>query len=202
LDREKYIIDKYKCVGESPHVIELCKWKQLPYLLKDMGCKVGAEIGVEKGQFAETLLRKIPELKLYAVDCWEPYSEYREGKNYDINQYYQRALEKLTPFGDRVEIIKKYSMDALADVPDESLDFVYIDANHEFQHAVNDIAEWSKKVKKGGVISGHDFVHTEVQYEKMEVEDAVRGWTSAKKIDPWFIAVRGERMPNWLYIKH
>ncbi len=48
-------------------------------------------------------------------------------------------------------------MDALADFEDESLDFVYIDGNHAAPWVDDDIREWSKKVRKGGVVSGHDY---------------------------------------------
>ena len=48
-------------------------------------------------------------------------------------------------------------MDAVKDFADRSLDFVYIDANHEPQFVEEDIREWSKKVKVGGIVSGHDY---------------------------------------------
>ena len=49
------------------------------------------------------------------------------------------------------------SQDALIEVPDCSLDWVFIDANHSYEYAKSDIIGWSKKVKTGGIVSGHDF---------------------------------------------
>ena len=52
-------------------------------------------------------------------------------------------------------------MAALDDFEDNSLDFVYIDANHFFGYVAMDLMQWSKKVRKGGIIAGHDYYSTE-----------------------------------------
>ncbi len=49
-------------------------------------------------------------------------------------------------------------MDALEDFEDNSLDFVYIDGDHNFKHISEDIYEWTKKVRSGGIVSGHDYL--------------------------------------------
>jgi hypothetical protein len=51
--------------------------------------------------------------------------------------------------GDSVELSKVYE--------DESLDFVFIDANHEYAPVRADILAWLPKVKRDGVIAGHDY---------------------------------------------
>jgi len=51
-------------------------------------------------------------------------------------------------------------MDAVGDVADESLDFVFIDADHKYVSVCDDIREWSKKVRIGGIVSGHDYYKT------------------------------------------
>jgi glycosyltransferase involved in cell wall biosynthesis len=51
-------------------------------------------------------------------------------------------------------------MQAVTDFADESLDFVYIDGNHQLKYVVEDIVEWTKKIKKGGIIAGHDYIYT------------------------------------------
>jgi predicted O-methyltransferase YrrM len=48
-------------------------------------------------------------------------------------------------------------MEAVKDFKDESLDFVFIDGNHQYSYVLEDITEWSKKVRSGGIVSGHDY---------------------------------------------
>ncbi|MBI4137317.1 hypothetical protein HY469_04610, partial [Candidatus Roizmanbacteria bacterium] len=98
----------------------------LPEFFKERGCKVGAEIGVYKGEFSEKLARV--GLKLYAIDPWRIYKGYgnpRGQKRLDFQ--YEHAKRVLTPYPN-CTIIRKTSMEAIEDFKDESLDFVYIDA--------------------------------------------------------------------------
>ena len=103
-------------------------------------------------------------------------------------------------------------MQALEDFLDNSLDFVFIDANHTFEYVVNDIAEWSKKVRPGGIISGHDFLNSIDLKEKdvwggaktyierlklCQVKDAVLNWTKTNRINPWFITIN----KTWFWVK-
>lgn len=69
-------------------------------------------------------------------------------------------------------------MDVVKQFKDESLDFVYIDGNHSFQHVVNDLCEWEKKVKVGGIVAGHDYIKRIHNGYLMHVPMAVHGfWT-------------------------
>ena len=42
-------------------------------------------------------------------------------------------------------------------IDDKSIDFVYIDADHEYESVRKDIAAWHPKIRRGGIISGHDY---------------------------------------------
>lgn len=123
------------------------------------GFKVGAEIGVFDGYFSEHLCKTISGLKLYSVDAWQVYPGYRDHKfEESMRNAEAKARERLAPFD--VEIIKKFSMDAVKNFEDGSLDFVYIDGNHEYRFVKEDIEEWAKKVRKGGVVAGDDYYMT------------------------------------------
>lgn len=203
MDRQQYLIDRFKVdtSKEAPYYIKLSRWKQLPYLLADMDCVVGVEVGTEGGKYAKCLLSKMPALFLSCVDCWESYSGYREKMKDQQAQYFFKAQEALNPFQDRCKMIKGYSMDVVRDIPDNSLDFVYIDGNHNFINVANDIAEWSKKVKPGGIVAGHDFTHNNVGYERTDVDFVVSAWTKAHNIKVWFVTEEGDRCPTWFWVK-
>ena len=218
----EYIINKYKVdiSGKMPVVIEMSRFKDLTELFNELGFKVGVEIGVSAGLYSKWLLQKINGLQLYCVDPWEAYEEYVEqhdeqGQD-NLNDIYDKALKRLEPFGDRVKFIRKYSMDAVNDFEDNSLDFVFIDGNHSFEYVVEDIARWNQKVKSGGIISGHDYWRsydqkvgvrwvsndlTEKEKIKLcQVKDAVIGWTNANRIRPWYIT-KGDSCPSWFWVK-
>lgn len=138
--------------------IELAKY------FGDQGFKKGAEIGIAEGRYSEILCQKILGLKLISVDPF-----YRLGHE-------QKARERLALFD--VEIMKMTSIEASLKIPDNSLDFVFIDGAHDFDNVMLDIILWSRKVKKGGIVSGHDYY-----VFNGGVIPAVNAYIEANKID-------------------
>lgn len=49
------------------------------------------------------------------------------------------------------------SFDRAREFDDNSIDFCFIDANHTYPFASRDIAAYLPKMKKGGIIAGHDY---------------------------------------------
>ena len=187
MDTVKYICEKYNINldKKSPFRIPVGRWRDLPKIFNDLGFKVGAEIGVLKGEWSASLFKQIPGLQMYCIDKWLYYPTYRDFRNQKrLDQYYEETKQRLK--GKGATIIKKWSMEAVKDFKDESLDFVFIDGNHTFEYVTNDIAEWSKKVRKGGLIVGHDFFRTLTGIH-VHVKDVVQGWTYSHSIHPWFI---------------
>lgn len=144
----------------------------------ELGYKVGAEIGVSQGFFSEALFKAIPGLKLYCVDAW---LSYPECKRWMPNQaradtYYDITKKRLAPYN--AVIMKEMSMDAVKKIPDGSLDFIFIDSNHKFDYVMQDLIEWSKKVRVGGMITGDDYFH----FKGAGVVEAVDAYTKAHGI--------------------
>ena len=194
MDIKAEILKRYN-LEETPVVnIPKSRWKEMAPLFKDLGFKVGAEIGVFRGQFLKNLCQ---EFKMFGIDPWEDYKGYNDYKGGDFIGYEQESRDRVRDCD--CEIIKKWSMDAVADFEDESLDFVFIDGNHSLEFVMEDIAAWSKKVKKGGIVAGHDYFrrHTD---KAIDVKDAVNTWVYCKKISPLFI-FRGDKCPSFFYIK-
>lgn len=157
----------------------------LAELFRELGFKSGAEIGVSEGEYSEILCKANPEAKLYSIDPWIPHKGYTDFvRTGTFEKAYTKTKARLAPYN--CEIIKKFSMDAIKDFADESLDFVYIDGDHNFQNCTNDIAEWSKKIRYGGIISGHDYIRHN-KPTNIHVYEVVRGYTEAYNIKPWFL---------------
>ena len=181
----------------------------------ELGFKTGAEIGVAEGIYSKVLFDNIPGLKLYGVDIWINYPGYTELKNPE--QLYVEALKRLRPYN--CTLIRKYSMDAVKDFADGSLDFVFIDGGHDFKNVACDICEWSKKVKPGGIVFGHDYKshqafiqnpqgkHPKQRYA-VEVKIVVNAYREARKIQPWFELYPeivdptfGPDNPCWMFVR-
>jgi len=116
---------------------------------------VGAEIGVLAGTNAKSLLENLNIKWLILVDLWDSYIQ--EGKEIkETTQYYDKVTETFGHLS-KVCILKERSVAASKRIDEHSLDFVYIDACHDYLSVKEDIDCWFPKVKSGGVISGHDY---------------------------------------------
>jgi hypothetical protein len=121
-----------------------------------------AEIGVFKGEFAEQLLKSNPA-HLYLVDCWEKgpmVSGNADGNNIETipnaEDLYFNVQEKFR-FNPNVSIHREFSSSFLEKIQDMSLDAIYIDADHSYEGVKRDLELAFKKVKKYGLIMGHDY---------------------------------------------
>jgi len=130
----------------------------------------GAEIGVFKGQMSAILLSRLPGLTLYMVDSWAP-TEAQPQAYKDCGDFhaglgaekqercYREALAAVRFALDRAVVMRMDSAVAALRVDDGSLDFVFIDADHSLPGVLADIDSWSRKVKPGGLLCGHDYDH-------------------------------------------
>jgi len=192
---------------EIPNVMR----RQLPDFFKEMGYKVGVEIGVYKGQFTRYLLKD--NTHIYAVDPWMEYPDYGHPKVHfqeRQDKIYESARNRLSGYPN-CELVRKTSMEAVKDFEDESIDFVYIDGHHGFKYVTEDIYEWSKKVKKGGIISGHDYgvlIKPGSPYT-LQVKFVIDAYTKAFQMKKWYVLGRKETLPNerrdqwrsWMWFK-
>jgi len=126
------------------------------------------EIGTWEGGFSRALLASTACKKLYCVDPYKHFSnnEYPDGMNrlsqQEFDTKYETTHATLKEFGNRVEMVRLESSEAVTKFADESLDYVYIDGNHDYKYVLNDIRLWYPKVKKGGYICGDDVYSTDI----------------------------------------
>lgn len=177
-------------------------------LFKELGFTVGAEVGVEGGLFSEVLLEANPELKLYSIDRWVADFEYRPGDAQDkVDAYYNKTKERLARFPNSI-IVRQDSLETAKQFEDGSLDFVYIDADHTYAAVVNDINEWTKKVRVGGIVAGHDYARYPVP-NNIHVVFALEGYAKSYGIKPVFIIGRKDKkddkkrngIRSWMFVK-
>lgn len=133
---------------------------KLNLLEKDL---IGAEIGVFQGWNLYSLLKNAPNIKkIFAIDPYIAYDASNIGDaNYNqnvLNYSKEKAynLIKENSLLDKVNFIYLTSNEALEQIKNESLDFIFIDANHSYESAYEDFCNYFAKVKPGGIFSGHD----------------------------------------------
>jgi len=166
------------------------KRDDFPTIFAKLGFTKGAEIGVSTGTFSKILCDGIPNLHLLCVD---PYMAYQRASQRLCDEALARAQQRLA--GCPVEFIRKTSMEAVKDVPLGSLDFCYIDGDHRFDFVMQDIIEWAQRVRKGGIVSGHDYY----KFYQAGVIRAVDAYTIAHGISMWYVT--REMMPSWMWVK-
>lgn len=134
---------------------------QLVDLLKEMNM-LGpvAEIGVAEGNFSRDLLvAGVPHL--YMVDNWATIPSATGDGSFPQNWHdknFREAKQKVKAHWDRVTILKGLSIEMWERVEEKSLSMVYIDADHSFVGAYTDLTIWTKRVKPGGIVAGHDYL--------------------------------------------
>ena len=162
---------------------------------------VGAEVGVAIGTNALRTLEAMPNLKwLYLIDPYQHYPEWTSTRAKDrrfwpedLEITKRKAQTLLAPFKNKIRWVFKRFEDCTS-WHVGPLDFIYIDGNHDYDFVFRDIVLARKFVKKGGVVSGHDFRPASFSQDSLEVCRAVRDYCKKHDIvfsheyeDWWFI---------------
>lgn len=122
----------------------------------------GAEIGVWEGRFSSDILDVVQPTDLHLIDPWEYMPEFsntgfgRQRNKDRMIQMYEMVTDKFKD-DNRVHVHRGTSEDILGGMDDDSLDWVYIDGNHNEPFISNDLNLAHAKVRPGGVISGDDY---------------------------------------------
>lgn len=157
------------------------------------------EVGVWKGRSASYMAVEIhnseKNILFDCVDTWEGSIEHLDESDptkYDPilkeeDGLYNEYLKNIEPVKHIINSIRMTSVEASKLYKDESLDFVFIDAAHDTESVKEDIAHWFPKVKKGGILAGHDYTWSS------EVQNAVHSFFKLGEFQ--------EREGCWIYNK-
>jgi len=122
------------------------------------------EVGSWKGRsaifMAVEIINSGKKIKFDCVDTWA-----QVGKDLPAYMYkdlYKTFLKNIKPVANIIKPVKMLSVNAAKLYEDQSLDFIFIDASHDYNSVCQDIRAWLPKLKKGGVIAGHDYNRSDV----------------------------------------
>ena len=165
---------------------------ELAKLLGKRGMRFCAEIGVFDGKYSRVLCQNIPHIVLICVDTWAPSRNHRDQAKLDMA--YRHTKMKLREY--QAVLMKMTSLEAAEKVPNGSLDFVYLDALHDYKNMKADLEAWEPKIVDGGILAGHDWGHKGVTLAVQEFADANKvkeiGLTGPDEIN---------NMKSWWWVK-
>ena len=146
------------------------RWEIVKNLIDEIGAAKIAEIGVKKGHTSLFLLENCPKIKVYLlIDPVLSHNLYRKGAFLNSTVFFTMKSEDAAPL-----------------IQDGSLDLVFIDGNHSYKYVTMDIQMWLPKVRKGGILCGHDYLQknaTGNPKDAVEVTEAVDNMFGRDNID-------------------
>jgi len=161
---------------------------------------VGAEVGVCKGFNSVLLWHTLKPSKMHLCDIWEerPYDTYLietpELWYDDHSQLVGKLFEDEVKNGS-VELHKEYGGNFLYGLKNDSLDWVYLDSLHDYKTVQIEIDNALYKVKKGGIIMGHDYM-SHPQVWRTGVIRAVNDFIQDGKMR--MIGITIQKYPSWM----
>ncbi len=144
-------------------------WFTFPNLYKNMVHKFGdnshfVEVGCRLGQSASYMAVEIINSKFnIQFDCIDLFEGW--------DTFYDEFINYIEPVSEYINPIKLDSISASKLYEDNSLDFVFIDAGHDYVDVFNDIKYWFPKVKENGIIAGHDYNNYSYPDVRLAVND-------------------------------
>jgi hypothetical protein len=111
-----------------------------------------AEIGIDKGEFSEKIIKINSPAKLHLIDCWGS-ERYHNGLYEIVKDKFKKEINK-----GKVEIDIELSTEIVNSFKDGYFDWVYIDTDHSYKITKDELEKYSNKVKFNGIIAGHDYI--------------------------------------------
>lgn len=141
-------------------------WKQVLDIHK---VRTMLEVGVWKGDFSEQILRACGNIeRYYMIDPWANLPDWNKPFNVAPEMFdaiYQEAMRKTEFASSKIVVLRGRTKEVIDSIPDNSLDFAYIDGDHTLRGITIDLMKVLPKIKEGGIIGGDDFTNTPWQHD-------------------------------------
>lgn len=143
--------------------------------------EIGAWKGASTAAMAVEIINSGKRIRFDAVDTWlgDGTSAHTEDLAVIENRLYEEFLKNIDPVKDYINPVRMTSLEASKLYEDNSLDFVYIDAAHDYENVKLDILAWIPKVKPGCMLAGDDYPYPGVTQAVEELLPGAQHSTAA-----------------------
>ena len=148
------------------NIVNMKIYERREDMIKDLIPKntVGCELGVFAGEFAEFLYRSLSPNMLYLIDGWDLCGDMlfsgdqngNGGCNLNAKFLHKLVVDRFAN-NTNVHIWKGWTHEKILEIPNSTLDWVYIDADHSYEGCLRDLELSLLKIKPNGFIMGHDY---------------------------------------------
>lgn len=119
--------------------------------------EIGTWLGRSAAFMAVEIINSGKNIKFDCIDTWRGSQEHNLISIAQQEELYIAFIKNIEPVKNNITAYRTYSTEGAKLYADNSLDFVFIDAAHDYDNVLLDINAWYPKVKSGGVIAGHDY---------------------------------------------
>ena len=179
-------------------------WFEFPILYSDVAKKFPngsklVEVGVWKGKsVAYLVVELINQNKNIIIDCIDTFEGTKDDGHFNDpivakGKLYEHFMNNMKPVQGMINPIKMTSLEASKLYEDNSIDFLFIDASHDYKNVLADIKAWYPKVKTGGIISGDDYSWSSV---KQAVDEFFKSTTHPMRVSEgcWIVMKEPEKI--------
>ena len=143
-------------------VPDLMHRNNIAYYLNFQNFTRGVELGVAGASFSKITLEGWSKCEKYIlVDLWGHQENYNDAMNKDQANFdivYNNAMLHVKAFKDKLEVMRMYTSEAAKKIPDNSVDYVYVDARHDYCGVMEDLENYWPKIRPNGIMAGDDFI--------------------------------------------
>jgi hypothetical protein len=137
-------------------------------VLRVINVKTMLEVGVWKGEYAQQILAQCEFIqRYYMIDPWANLPDWNKPFNVTpevFEEVYEEAMTKTEFAAAKRVVLRGRTKEVIATIPDNSLDFAYIDGDHTLRGITVDLIKVLPKVNEGGLIGGDDFIESASQH--------------------------------------
>ena len=115
--------------------------------------EIGSYMGESTMMFASTGLFST----IYSIDPLDGYEEFNEMHDYSW-EFIRGEFTKNTKYFDSIVYLQDFGYKVVDKFENDSIDFIYIDGSHSEENVRRDLELYLPKLKKNGIIAGHDYL--------------------------------------------